>query len=472
MGFINIDSIKNSSAFKSTTKNFISALNYSAGTGELKPKYIYPKDIDRQNLASYMIIYVYDNIHSKTVFQPISTDIAKSKVQNDIARKLTDCVSVKISDKAKDKLKQYKSAINDYLRNSLKDVFSADGLKGLVGKLGIETPEWIKDTADFLKDNQLTRGIKELINEIDLPSFPGIDISSDFSISGVTDLIDVKFDKEKFNSIVAELKGVQNSDAYDALASEAGEGFQLVTSVVLPLPTNGISYETKVDISMESTKTAKAITNIIHDVINTYNKSNNSGSEDGSWKKMTNGITAAFKATKAGVQSVGGTVMSQGTELLYGLLGNQGKALFQSETGLVRDPLNVFVFNMPDARTFQYDFLMAPRNKQELFDIYNIIKTLKFYSAMDVASDSNSVRYFNMPGRFKIKYYTEGNENYWLGKTKVMGLTSIRTSIDTNQGFILNDFDKVSGSAPKLIGMTLQFTELSQMNRTDINEGY
>lgn len=472
MGFINIDSIKNSSAFKSQTKNFISALNYSAGTGELKPKYIYPKDIDRQNLANYMIIYVYDNTHSKTVFQPISTDIAKSKVQNDIARKLTDCFSVKISDKAKDKLKQYKSAINDYLKNSLKDLFDAEGLKGLVGKLGIETPEWIKDTADFLKDNQLTRGIKELINEIDLPSFPGIDISSDFNISGITDLVDVKFDKEKFNNIVAELKGVQQNDLYKTLSSEAGDGFRLVTSVVLPLPTNGISYETKIDISMEATKTAKAITNVIRSAIDAYNKSPSSSKDDGSWTKMKNGIVGAFSATKTGVQTIGGTVMSQGTELLYGLLGGQGKALFQSETGWVRDPLNVFVFNMPDARTFQYDFLMAPRNKQELYDIYNIIKTLKFYSHMDVAQDNDTVRYFNLPGRFKIKYYTEGNENYWLGKTKVMGLSSIRTTIDTNQGFILNDFDKISGNPPKLVAMSLTFTELTQLRREDINEGY
>ena len=61
MGLINVDSIINDSSFLSQSKKFISSLDSAIGKNESRPKYIYPNDIDRQNAANYMIIYIYDN---------------------------------------------------------------------------------------------------------------------------------------------------------------------------------------------------------------------------------------------------------------------------------------------------------------------------------------------------------------------------------------------------------------------------
>ena len=455
MGLINVDSIINDSSFLSQSKKFISSLDSASGSSDLKPKYIYPNDIDRQNAANYMVVYIYDNKKNSVTFQPISSQVAKSKIQKDLAKELTDCISINIGDKAKDKLKSYKKSVQDYLKNSLKDIFSSDNLKSIASKWGIDidTPDWIKQTGEFLQDNMLTRGIKNIVDYIDLPQIPGLDISDlgDFKLE---DYIDIDFNKDKFNNIVKELKMSQQNNTTQNIEDEgeAGAGFELKTSIVLPLPMQGITYESKIGIDNSSTKTAQAIKSVVDAAI------------------QGKGVIGTVKnALEAGKD----VIMAQDKELLYSMLGSGGSAIYQNNFGKIRDPLVAFTYSIPDPRTFQYDFIMAPRDKNELYDIWNIIKTLKFYSHMTIQEGAQSVKYYNMPGRFKIKYYTEGNENIWLGKTKILGLTSIQSSIDTsNIGFILNDFDKVSGNPPKVIALSMTFTELGILNREDINEGY
>lgn len=478
-GFINVDSIVNNT-FTSATKKFMSSLDSAVGkSSALKPKYIYPKDIDKLSTANYMIIYVYDNKNNSTTFAPINTQIAKSKIQNDLARQLTDCVSIKISDNAKNKLKQYKNAINSYLKDSLKDIFSSETLGKLGDYFGIdlETPEWIKETGEFLKNNQLTRGIRDLVSNIDMPNLPGLDLS-DFNLSDYVE-IDVDGDKmkgilkSKLQDTINQIKGVKSAEEARMLKSEAGEDFELVTSIVLPLPQNEISYGYKIPIDTAETKTAQAIADVIGAGVSGVKKAAQNDKRTSTIGKIIDKFGNVISGVTDSVTTAANIISAQGNELVYGLLGSGGKALYQNATGFVRDPLVVFTWSMPDARTFTYDFTMAPRDSNELYDVWNIIKTLKFYSHMEIGQDGHAVRYFNFPGRFKIKYYTEGNENVWLGKTKILGLSDITTTIDgNNMGFILNDFDKISGNPPKIIKLSMTFKELSLLNRDDINEGY
>lgn len=478
-GFLNVDSLVNNS-FKSATKKLMSSLDSVVGaTDAIKPKYIYPKDIDNLSTANYMIIYVYDNKHNSSTFAPINSQIAASKIQQNLAKRLTDCVSIKIGDKAKAQLKQYKNAISSYLKDSLKDIFSKEGLGKLGDYFGIDldTPEWLKETGDFLKNNQLTRGIKDLVNSIDMPNLPGLDLG-DMSLS---DYVDIDIDgkaiqgilKDELKSTITKIKGVQNLQEAKMLKSEAGNDFELVTSIVLPLPQNEITYGYKIPIDTADTKTATAIKGVIDaGVSGAKQASKNDKATTWLGKAIEDVGNTIYGIAEAGKATIN-TIAAQGGELAYGLLGSGGKALFQNDTGYVRDPLIAFTWSVPDARTFTYDFTMAPRDSSELYDIWNIIKTLKFYSHMEVATDGHSVRYFNFPGRFKIKYYTEGQENIWLGKTKILGLSDISTTIDGNNvGFILNDFDKISGNPPKIIKLSMTFKELSILNREDINEGY
>lgn len=440
MGLINVDSLINDSTFLSSTQKFVSSLNSAVGSGdEIKPKYVYPNDIDRQAAGNYMIIYIYDNKNNSTQFQPISTQIAKSKIQNDLARKLTDCVSINLTDSTKKALKNYKNAILDKLKAKLSGLFNDLDFSGI--DLGIETPKWIKYVDDFWKDWDLSKGVKNLIDAIDLPNFPSLNAFDP------SQYIDIKLDEDKLKSIIKEVQDSVTANESEKVQDETGVAFELVSSIVLPLPTNGISYNSKIGIEAASTKTAQAIKNVVDSFIG-----------DG---------------FKAGIDEVTNTFKAQGMELLYSTLGAGGSAIYQNTYGKIRDPLIAFTYSIPDPRTFEYDFLMAPRSKQELYDIWNIIKTLKFYSHMSIETDAAAVRYYNFPGRFKIKYYTEGNENIWLGKTKILGLTSIQSNIDTNNiGFILNDFDNVSGNPPRVIALSLTFSELSILNRDDINEGY
>ena len=474
-GFINVDSLVNNS-FKSATKKFMSSLDSAVGKSDaIKPKYIYPKDIDKLSTANYMIIYVYDNKNNSTTFAPINTQIAKSKIQNDLARKLTDCVSIKISDNAKNKLKQYKNAIDDWLKDSLKDVFNSSTFSDLAKSLGLnETPEWLKETGEFLTNNQLTRGIRDLVSNIDVPNLPGLDIS-DFA-----NVVDINVDTDRMKSIlkdklqdtITQITGV-NSKKERSLKSEAGDNYELVTSIVLPLPQNEISYGYKIPVDTAETKTAAALKSVVDAGISGYKEGRKNDKSETSIGKFIDRVVDVGQGVYSAGKQVRDVVVAQGGELVYGALGSGGKVLYQVETGTVRDPLIEFAWSIPDARTFNYEFTMAPRDSSELYDIWNIIKTLKFYSHMEFASDGKAVRYFDLPGKFKIKYYTEGNENVWLGKTKILGLTDLTTTIDGNNiGFILNDFDKISGNPPKIIKLSMTFKELAILTRDDINEGY
>lgn len=476
-GFINVDSLVNNS-FKGATKKFMSSLDSAIGKIDtLKPKYIYPNDIDKKSTANYMIIYIYDNKDNSTIFQPINTQIAKSKIQNDLAKRLTDCVSINLTDNAKAQLKQYKNAVLDYLKGSLKGVFDKDALSGLGSKLGIDidTPEWIKEVGDFLTDNQLTRGIKGLLDNIDMPNLPGI--NSDMSLS---DYVTVDVDGKGIQSILKEelakeVTKIQNIRAEDisSLESEAGNNFRLVTSIVLPLPQNEITYSYKISIDSSDTKTAQAIADVIGGGVKGYEKARENDTRSTWVGKAFDRAGDVLAAFATGVKTASDIVVAQEGEIFYNMMGDGGKTLFQNKKGVVRDPLIAFSWNMPDPRTFTYEYTMAPRSSNELYDIWNIIKTLKFYSHMELGKDGHAVRYFNLPGRFKVKYYTEGNENVWLGKTKILGLTDIETTIDgNNMGFILNDFDKISGNPPKIIKLSMTFKEISILDRDDINEGY
>ena len=476
-GFVNVDSLVNNT-FKSATKKLISSLDSVVGaTDAIKPKYIYPKDIDNLSTANYMIIYVYDCNKNDSVFAPINTQIAKSKIQQNLAKRLTDCVSVKIGDKAKEQLKQYKNAVNSWLQDSLKDIFNKDALSKLGSALGIDidTPEWLKETGDFLRNNQLTRGIKDLVSNIDMPNLPGLE-GLDLS-----DYVEVDIDgqaiqgilKKELLSITNRLNLIQTYDQAMDLESEAGKNFNLVTSIVLPLPQNDISYSYKMSIDSAETKTAQAVKSVVDGIKSGYNEAKKNDKAKSTIGGFLEDMGNVYGAAKAGIKKTAEVISAQSSELAYGLLGSGGKVLFQNETSKVRDPLIEFAWSIPDPRTFTYEYTFAPRDSSELYDVWNIIKTLKFYSHMDMVQSNGSVRYFNFPGRFKIKYYTEGQENIWLGQTKVMGLSEITTTIDGNNiGFILNDFDKISGNPPKIIKMSMTFKELSILNRDDINEGY
>ena len=334
-GFVNVDSLVNNT-FKSATKKIISSLDSVVGANDaIKPKYIYPKDIDNLSTANYMIIYVYDCTSNNSVFAPINTQIAASKIQQNLAKRLTDCVSVKIGDKAKEQLKQYKNAVNSWLQDSLKDIFNKEALGKLGSALGIDidTPEWLKETGEFLRNNQLTRGIKDLVSNIDMPNLPGLEGLE------LSDYVEVDVDgraiqgilKEELSSITDRLNLIKSYEQAVSLRSEAGDNFNLVTSIVLPLPQNEISYSYKTSIDSAETKTAQAIKSVIDSTVEGYKTAKKNDKATSTIGGIFEDIGNVYGAAKAGIKKTAEVITAQSGELVYGALGSGGKVLFQNE---------------------------------------------------------------------------------------------------------------------------------------------
>ena len=173
-------------------------------------------------------------------------------------------------------------------------------------------------------------------------------------------------------------------------------------------------------------------------------------------------------------------INTYGKEQIYNFLGSGGQALYQQTYHRIRDPQMFFTYSLPKPRTYTYSYIFAPKNQEELLSIYNIIKLLK-YCAAPGYSKSNNINtklaniehsYYQLPAKFRVKFYTDSTENTWLGKTKLLGLTNIETTIPRGTSFIVNDYNYASGNAPRLIGLTLTFTELSIIDRIDVNNGY
>ena len=101
---------------------------------------------------------------------------------------------------------------------------------------------------------------------------------------------------------------------------------------------------------------------------------------------------------------------------------------------------------------------------------------LKFYALPEGGKDaSKGGLYIKYPAKFAVKFYTNGYENKWLPSTATLGLTSLSETLTGDNGdmaFFENYFDKHSGNPPRLINLTLKFTELTIMTRDYANSGY
>lgn len=432
MGILNLSSLVNKSPFLSKTKSFVSSLDSVASKdSDIRPKYVYPNDMDRQAEANYMIIYVYDLEKNDLVFKPMQQQIAQSKISKDLLNKLTGVVSIDLDKDLKAKLNKYKTQALDYLKDALKGSFGKDwGFD-----LGFETPEWIKSAGDNVE--YAFKYVKDLVGSIDLPSIP--------NIGNLPDIIDIKINKQKLTELKNLLIDKKNSNKF--IDNDIKEGWKLATSIALPLPINAIEYETKNGIEGASTKTSAIVDKI---------------------------MTSLFSGDLAGgIEKAYDSIKGQLPEIITNFAGEGAQAIYQSKTNEIRDPLLAIVHSVPDFRTFKYDYIFAPRTSKELFDVYNIIRTLRFYSLPGkVRSATSEIKYLAMPAYFKIKYYTQGQENAWLGKTKMLGLSDVKSSIDGDVSFIKNDFDNVSGNAPRIITLSLSFMELAILTRDDVNEGY
>jgi len=229
------------------------------------------------------------------------------------------------------------------------------------------------------------------------------------------------------------------------------------TAIVLPLPETGLSAEYKNEWSAESTRSAQFVDQIIEPFM-----------KEG--LNMGNIYSRAVESASI----VGKNIQEAKRALYEEVLGSAGQAYVGAQTRQVRNPAKEFLYKTPENRSFTFGYTLSPKSKDELYAIYNIIKTLKFYSHPTLATGVGNQSFYNYPAEFDVKFYTNGNENKWMFKTSSMGLSNLKETLSSDEGNMsfFENFDYSSGCAPKSIQLDLTFTELEILTRDRIEQGF
>lgn len=135
-------------------------------------------------------------------------------------------------------------------------------------------------------------------------------------------------------------------------------------------------------------------------------------------------------------------------------------------TNQISNPYVEVLFNGVQNRTFSFTFKLIPKNAQETVEINKIISALKFHSAPEVKYE-NQNNYWLFPSTFDIKFINRDQENPWLFKISTCAMTNFSVDYITEGTWV----SRTDGS-PFGYELNLQFTELEQITKERISEGY
>ena len=169
-------------------------------------------------------------------------------------------------------------------------------------------------------------------------------------------------------------------------------------------------------------------------------------------------------AFRDAIKSVPALAQQQANKRL-GAVGAAGGFL---ATGAVVNPLLEVIYNSPQFRSFQYDFIFYPRDEREAVEVQKIINTLQFHQAPEFKAGSAGSLLIP-PSEFDIEFYYSGEVNKNLPEIGNCVLTSIQVNYAPN-GFYAYEVPcqgaTIGGTGmPVAIQMTLQFQETTYLTK-------
>lgn len=138
----------------------------------------------------------------------------------------------------------------------------------------------------------------------------------------------------------------------------------------------------------------------------------------------------------------------------------------QALTKKVANPFKEQLFKTMNFRDFAFEWKFAPRNRNELENVLNIINTFKYH--MHSGRDASDF-FLTYPSEFQIEFRYRGSENRFVNKISTCALTDMK--VDYGAGGSFTTFKDVGG-APSEITMQLAFKELELMTKDRIEQGY
>jgi hypothetical protein len=187
-------------------------------------------------------------------------------------------------------------------------------------------------------------------------------------------------------------------------------------------------------------------------------------------------LTQTFGAALAAAQLVQGSEGSfqqglqqaaqVGVELVAGE--DTRNALLYWIGGSVLNPQIQVIFRMTSLRTFQFDFVLAARNRAEIQAIDNIVRRFRFHAAPRFAA-AGSGRYLVPPDEFDIQFMFAGAPHGMIPKISTCVINSVDVDYAPSGNYTLHDDDV---GRPTSVRLQLNFQEVDLITKESVARGY
>ena len=178
---------------------------------------------------------------------------------------------------------------------------------------------------------------------------------------------------------------------------------------------------------------------------------------------LTSGAASIYDAFSSSAAKGGQTAAPFIASYVLGNFGEYGRALSAGALGVVQNPMLELLYSQPNFRTFQFDFMLYPRDEKEALEVQKILERLRFHQAPEIKDGSYG--YFLIPpSEFDIKFYYNGRINENIDKISTCILEQIIVNYAPS-GFTA--YESLGQNYPKLgstgmpvaIQLTLMFKE-------------
>jgi hypothetical protein len=197
------------------------------------------------------------------------------------------------------------------------------------------------------------------------------------------------------------------------------------------------------------------------------------------------GKSAIDAYNKGGAESAGDSLKKSGLENIKEILAKgAGKItasentakLFLASTGRVVNPMLEMLYQSPNFRTFNFEFLFYPRDEREALEVQNILERLRFHQAPEILKEGGVAGGFLVPpSEFDIRFYYSGSENPNIPQIATCVLLTMDVNYAPNGWSAYEVPDEFKPSIgrtgmPTAIQLTLSFQETTYLTKDDFSE--
>jgi len=188
-----------------------------------------------------------------------------------------------------------------------------------------------------------------------------------------------------------------------------------------------------------------------------------------------------------GLAAAGDSMRKSATENITEILAKTaGKALSSDNTaklflgnvmGRVVNPMLEMLYQSPNFRTFQFEFLFYPRDEREALETQRILERFRFHQAPEILKENGASAggFLVPPSEFDIRFYYSGSENPNIPQISTCVLTTMDVNYAPNgwSSYEVPDEFKPSigrTGMPTAIQITLSFQETTYLTKDDFDE--